>query len=69
MNKNWNASIITSIICRLLAIVTILAFVCFMVVFSGSLHCLWLLFLLLAVDLVPTYEFKRKFPMNKEKEK
>lgn len=69
MNKNWNASIITSIICRLLAIVAILAFVCFMVVFSGSLYCLWLLFLLLAVDLVPTYEFKREFPMNKEKEK
>ena len=69
MNKNWNASIITSIICRLLAVVTILAFVCFMVVFTGSLHCLWLLFLLLAVDLVPTYEFKREFPINKEKEK
>jgi hypothetical protein len=69
MNKNWNASIITSIICRLLAVVAILAFVCFMVVFTGSLHCLWLLFLLLAVDLVPTYEFKREFPINKEKEK
>lgn len=66
MNKNWNASIITSIICRLLAVVAILAFVCFMVVFSGSLHCLWLLFLLFAVDLIPTYEFKREFPINKE---
>lgn len=69
MNKNWNASIITSIICRLLAIIAILAFVCFMVVFSGSLHCLWLLFLLFAVELVPTYEFKREFPIDKEKEK
>jgi len=66
MNKNWNASIITSIICRLLAVVAILAFVCFMVVFSGSLHCLWLLFLLFAAELVPTYEFKREFPINKE---
>ena len=66
MNKNWNASIITSIICRLLAIMAILAFVYFMVVFSGSLHCLWLLFLLFAVDIVPTYEFKREFPRNKE---
>lgn len=66
MSKNWNASIITSIICRLLAVVAILAFVYFMVIFSGSLHCLWLLFLLFAVDLVPTYEFKREFPINKE---
>ena len=69
MNKNWIICIIASIICRLLAIVAILAFVYFMVVFSGSLHCLWLLFLLFAVDLVPTYEFKREFPINKEKEK
>jgi hypothetical protein len=66
MNKNWNVCIIASIICKLLAIVAILAFVYFMVVFSGSLHCLWLLFLLFAVDLVPTYEFKREFPINKE---
>jgi len=66
MNKNWNASIITSIICRLLGLVAVLAFVCFMVVFTGSLHCLWLLFLLLAVDLVPTYVFKRDFSLNKE---
>jgi hypothetical protein len=66
MNKNWNASIIASIICRLLGLVAVLAFVYFMVVFSGSLHCLWLLFLLFAVDLVPTYEFKREFPITKE---
>ena len=66
MNKNWIICIIASIICRLLAIVAILAFVYFMVVFSGSLHCLWLLFLLFAVDLVPTYEFKREFPIDKE---
>jgi hypothetical protein len=66
MNKNWNASIITLIICRLLAVVAILAFVGFMVVFSGSLHCLWLLFLLFAVELIPTYEFKREFPIKKE---
>lgn len=66
MNRNWIICIIASIICRLLAIVAILAFVYFMVVFSGSLHCLWLLFLLFAVDLVPTYEFKREFPIDKE---
>lgn len=66
MNKNWTACIIASIVCRLLGLVAVLAFVYFMVVFSGSLHCLWLLFLLFAVDLVPTYEFKREFPINKE---
>ena len=69
MNKNWTVCIIASIICRFLALTVVLAFVYFMVVFSGSLHCLWLLFLLFAVDLVPTYEFKREFPINKEKEK
>lgn len=66
MNKNWTACIIASIICRFFAIVAILAFVCFMVVFSGSLHCLWLLFLLFAAELVPAYEFKREFPVDKE---
>lgn len=69
MNKNWTVCIITSIICRFLALAAVLVFVHFMVVFSGSLYCLWLLFLLFAVDLVPTYEFKREFPINKEKEK
>ncbi len=63
--KNWTASIIASIICRLLALVAVLAFVYFMVVFTGSLGCLWLLFLLLAVELVPAYEFKQE--SNKEK--
>jgi putative effector of murein hydrolase LrgA (UPF0299 family) len=29
-----------------------------MIVLTGSLGCLWLLFLLLAVDIIPTYEFK-----------
>lgn len=66
MNKNWNAVIITSIICRLLAVMAILAFVYFMVVFSGSLHGLWLLFLLFVVDIIPTYESKKEFPINKE---
>jgi putative effector of murein hydrolase LrgA (UPF0299 family) len=69
MNKNWTVCIITSIICRLLGLVAVLAFVFAMVVFTGSLHCLWLLFLLLAVDIVPTYEFKREFPIEKENKK
>ena len=58
--KNWTACIIASIVGRLLGLVAILAFVYFMVVLTGSLSCLWLLFLLLAVELVPTYEFKHK---------
>ncbi len=66
MNKNWTICIIASIICRLLGLVAVLGFVFAMVVFTDSLHCLWLLFLLLAVDSVPTYEFKREFPINKE---
>ncbi len=69
MSKNWTACIIASIICRLLGLVAVLAFVFAMVVFTGSLHCLWLLFLLLAVEFVPTYEFKREFPIDKEKDK
>ena len=58
--KNWTACIIASIVCRLLGLVAILAFVYSMVVLSGSFVCLWLLFLLLAVDFIPTYEFKRE---------
>jgi hypothetical protein len=58
--KNWTTCIIASIVCRLLGLVAVLAFVYFMVVLTGSLGCLWLLFLLLAVELIPTYEFKHK---------
>lgn len=66
--KNWTLCIIASIVCRLLALVAVLAFVYFMVVLTGSLGCLWLLFLLLAVELVPTYEFKHTND-NSEEEK
>ena len=58
--KNWTACIIASIVCRLLGLVAVLAFVYFMVIFTGSLSCLWLLFLLLVVEIIPTYEFKHK---------
>lgn len=64
--KNWNVSIIASIICRLLGLISVLGFVFHMVLFTGNLSCLWLLFLLLAVELVPTYEFKRESPIEKE---
>ena len=58
--KNWTTCIIASIVCRLLGLVAVLAFVYFMVVLTGNLGCLWLIFLLFAVELVPTYEFKHK---------
>jgi hypothetical protein len=64
--KNWTLCIIASIICRLLWLIAVLAFVYTMVVFTGSLGCLWLLFLLLAVELVPTYEFKHSNSDNKD---
>jgi hypothetical protein len=64
--KNWTACVIASIVCRLLGLVAVLAFVYFMVVLTSSILCLWLLFLLFAVDIVPTYEFKREFPIDKE---
>lgn len=62
--KNWNAAIIASIVCRLLGLVAILAFVYFLIVLTGSLHCLWLLFLILILDYIPTYEFKREIPKD-----
>lgn len=68
--KNWTICIIASIICRLLGLVAVLGFVFHMVLFTNSLHCLWLLFLLFAVDIVPAYEFKHKTSdeeNNKEK--
>lgn len=66
--KDWKACIITSVICRLLALVAILAFVFAMVWFTGKLSCLWLLFLLLVVDIVPTYEFKSERKDDKDAE-
>ena len=67
--KNWTASIIASIICRLLGLVAILAFVYFMVMLTGSLGCLWLLFLVLILDCIPTYEYKSNNSEDKENTK
>lgn len=64
--KNWTTCIIASIVCRLLGLIAVLAFVYFMVVLTNSLGCLWLLFLLLAVDFIPTYEFKHKTSDDEE---
>lgn len=66
MNKNWIVCIIASIICRLLGLVAILAFVYFMVVLTSRLGCLWLLLLILALDYIPTYEFKHNTSNNEE---
>lgn len=64
--KNWTACIIVSIVCRLLGLVAILAFVYSMVLFTGSLGCLWLLFLVLILDCIPAYEYKSNNSENKE---
>ena len=69
MNKNLIPAIIITVICKLLALIAILGFVLFMVTFTGKLACLWLLWLLLAVDFIPTYEFKRELPKQDDKEK
>lgn len=68
MSKNWMAGIIASIVGRLLGIIAILVFVYAMVVLTGQLGCLWLLFLLLAVDFIPIYSFERQCD-NKDNEK
>jgi len=68
MNKNWTVCIIASIVCRLLGLLAVFAFVYFMAVLTGSLGCLWLLFLLLAVELIPEYEFEHKTSDKKNTE-
>lgn len=65
--KNCTLCIITSIACRLLGLVAVLAFVYFMVVLTGSLGCLWLLLLLFAVTLVPVYEINREISDDEDK--
>lgn len=52
--------IIASIVGRLIGFIAVLVFTYLMVDMTGKLGCLWLLCLLLAVDLIPTYEFKRE---------
>lgn len=65
--KRWNASIIASIICKFLCILAVLSFVYLMVVFTGKLSCLWLLWLVLAVEFIPTYEFTSNVPKEEAK--
>jgi hypothetical protein len=67
MNKNLIPAIIITVICKLLALIAILGFVLFMITFTGKLACLWLLWLLLAVDFIPTYEIKTQ-PTDTPKE-
>lgn len=59
MNKNWVPGIIASIVCRLLGLVAILGFIFGLIIFTGNLHCLWLLFLVLILDYIPVYTFER----------
>lgn len=51
-------AIIVSSICRLLAYISVLAFVFGIVALSGNYNFLWLLLLLLTCALVPVYESK-----------
>ena len=50
--------IIASIVGRVIGFIAVLVFTYLMVDITGKLGCLWLLCLLLAVDLIPAYEFK-----------
>jgi hypothetical protein len=51
---------VMSILGRLLGITVILGFVALMVIHTGKLGCLWLLWLLLMVDFIPVYDFETK---------
>lgn len=51
-------AIIVSLICRLLAYISVLAFVFGIVALSGNYNFLWLLLLLLTCALVPVCESK-----------
>ena len=64
--NNWMSCIIVSIISRLIGLVAILGFVFHLILFTNNLHCLWLLFLAFLLEYIPTYEFKRELPINKE---
>lgn len=49
-------AVIVSIVCRLLAYISVLAFVLGLVIWSGNYNFLWFLLLLLTCELVPLYE-------------
>ena len=51
-------AVIVSVICRLLAYISVLAFVFGVVALSGNYNFLWLLLLLLTCEFVPTYQEK-----------
>lgn len=57
-NSKITLCIVASIIGRVIGFIAVLAFTYLMVDITGKLGCLWLLCLLLAVDLIPAYEFK-----------
>lgn len=52
--------VIISVICRLIAYISVLAFVYGVVAVSGNPKYLWLLALLITCELVPTYEIGHK---------
>lgn len=61
-------AIIISLICRTLAFISVLAFVFGICFFTNNLHFLWLLFLILTVEFIPVFTFKRVSSINNEDE-
>lgn len=47
-----------SILGRLLGLLVVLGFVAIMVISTGKLGCLWLLWLLIAVEFIPIYDIE-----------
>lgn len=50
-------AVVISVICRLLAYISILAFVFGIVYISGNYRYLWFLFLLPTCEFIPTFEY------------
>ena len=61
-------AIIISLICRTLAFIAVLAFVFGICFFTNNLHFLWLLFLILTVEFIPVFTFKRVSSVSNEDE-
>ena len=52
--------VMVSVICRLIAYVSVLAFVLGLVAMSGNYGYLWFLLLLSTCELIPTYGYTRR---------
>ena len=52
--------IITNLICKATVIISTLAFVAYIVRFTGNTNFLWLLFLVLVCEFIPNYKIGKK---------